>query len=156
MLPARQRDNTNGINMYASVTDVQNWGKANLKFVQSANSIMEQAREITTERAVQTIGADIIETLIDTLDICLCAHVQKRPLQGEFKSLPEIAGQFWGDFRTACLRARVKFTDEPPKAWILPAHRRCSDGREHTRVKGHGVVQGQAHAEPDRSPLQDA
>ncbi len=119
MLSARQKDITNGINMYVSVTDVQNWGKANLKFVQSANSIMEQAREITTERAVQTIGADIIETLIDTLDIRLCAHVQKRPLQGEFKSLLEIAGQFF-DLRTACQHARVKFTDEPPKEWILP------------------------------------
>jgi hypothetical protein len=88
--------------------------------VQNANSIMERAREITTERAVQKLGADIIETLIDTLDIRLCAHVQKRPLQGDFKSLLEIAGQFGSDFRTACQHARAKFTDEPPKEWILP------------------------------------
>ena len=81
---------------------------------------MELARAITIERAVQKLGADIIATLIDTLDIRLCAHIQKRPLQGEFKSLLEIAGQFWSDLRTACQHAHVKWTSEPPKDWILP------------------------------------
>ena len=87
MLSARQRDITNGVNLYCAMTDVQNWGKASVKLVQSANAIMELARGITAERAVQKLGADIIETRIDTLDIRLCAHIQKRPLQGEFTSL---------------------------------------------------------------------
>ena len=102
MLSARQKDITNGINMYVTVADVSGWGKGSLKFVHTANDIMELARSITIERAVQKLGADIIATLIDTLDTHLCAHIQKRPLQGEFKSLSEIAGQFGSDFRTSC------------------------------------------------------
>ena len=120
MLSARLKDISNGINMYVTVQEVASWGKGSLKIVQAANDIMELARAITIERVVQKLGADIIDSVTDTLDIRLCAHIQKRPLKGEFKSLLEIAGHFWNDLRASCNVASIKWISEPPEEWILP------------------------------------
>ena len=110
------------------------WGKGSLKIVQAANDIMELARAITIERVVQKLGADIIDSVTDTLDIRLCAHIQKRPLRGELKSLLEIAGHFGNDLRTACKDANIKWISEPPEDWILPTVEAAVDNARVSKV----------------------
>ena len=134
MLSARLKDFVNGINMYVTVQDVAAWGKVSLKIVQAANDIMELARAITIEKVVQKLGADSIAVAMDTLDIRLCAHIQKRPLRGEFKSLLEIAGHFGNDLRTACKDANIKWISEPPEDWILPTVEAAVDNARVSKV----------------------
>ena len=105
----------NGINTYITQNDVLSMGKNPvLKLVMSAEVILEQARAITSDACGD---ADDKADLFDTLGVRLAAHIVKRQILGEFKSMSVIAGTWYRDL-TLVNKAPLKTA--LPSGWTTP------------------------------------
>ena len=107
----------NNVNTYVNQTDITNMGKQpQLKFVTSAEGVLEQARTIASDASVDK---DKARNLFDVLGVRLVAHNAKRPLIGEFKSMLAIAGDFYHQM-TKLTPTLHHLTTELPTGWVLP------------------------------------
>ena len=131
---------SNGVNTYTTLSDVINMGKSvQLKPVQSAEVIMEQARDTESKSNIPT---HVTSDLIDTLGIRLVAHSKRL---GEFKSQLAIAGDFYHNMKSNVGATIV----DMPNEWILPQHGGGDDADTHanaTKNNGKHCVSGTTSA----------
>ena len=85
-----------------------------LNLVMAAEVILEPARAITSDACGD---ADDKADLFDTLGVRLAAHIAKRPILGEFKSMSIIAGTWYRDL-TLVNKAPLKTA--LPSGWTTP------------------------------------
>ena len=136
----------NGINTYITQNDVLSMGKNPvLKLVMSAEVILEQARAITSDACGD---ADDKADLFDTLGMRLAAHIAKRPILGDFKSMVSIAGTWYRDL-TLVNKGPLKTA--LPSGWKAPQNdsvvTKSSKKVNGSSVTGISMLPGVATAE---------
>ena len=142
---APTRHIVNGINTYFTQNDVLSMGKNPvLKLVISAEVILEQARAITSDACGD---ADDKADLFDILGVRLAAHIAKRPILGEFKSMFVIAGAWYRDL-TLVNKGPLKTA--LPSGWTTPQNDsvdKNSGKKVESSVTGISMLPGVATAE---------
>ena len=125
----------NGVNTYITQSEVLSMGKKPvLQLVMSAEVILEQARAIASDACGD---ADDKADLFDTLGVRLAAHVVKRPILGEFKSMAAIAGKWYHDLS---LVNKGPLKTALPSGWTVPQNESVVAKSAGKKVHGPSVT----------------
>ena len=105
----------NNQNVFFTSADAIALGKSHmLPFVQAADASLEQARALAST-LVQG-DATKKQELLDACFVRTASHILKRPIQGEFKSIGAIGGQFYSDMSMLVGQLETPM----PNSWTQP------------------------------------